>query len=572
MVGCAWPITDVSLQRTMRETLRLGYYEGSGFTGTPADSSVGARVVRLSGDYDHGVIHRTLRTEVDLIGVWELPLKSWVGFWQCADKLCTVFGPYLAKYVLFVVGDHPVQFFFRAMARAYMNSPLPGGLNEHKYDRIHRLLAVGDPFHYGLNGVETIVKKYLFHFNELWMCIHTSKLTEASPLHRYWHILLVAAEGWRAVRSNAMRVLSASNRRAYPEVCTFLWIHEVCVPFIVNLYSVVYKSGNFDKWHRSVAIFWMLATVFRRKNYDKGLLVWLFNVEYWKRFVPDVYNSFVENFSLIQSVWNERLHRLLRMTTARGNASVLSVQRRAASVFDQRTARFEASYGARKWATYNAESCSAFVELVSLKLLEICTAIAATDAALEKPSPKYESSWLLPRIHGSDHVNDWVVGDRLPPAFNGKVIPPRNGACAWCNSSSGSVEFLLCGHALCRKQECRRVHASTVVNEGGTEENLNDCEICYEYFYLMEKILAERAASAMNRVTFSNNRLDEEQEDESDDDDDEDDNDKKNNSDVKSKPKEAVHETEIKDALSGLRRACGVAAGQAGQVRQRSQR
>ena len=89
-----------------------------------------------------------------------------------------------------------------------------------------------------------------------------------------WRISLLMLEviygEWTLIRDT---ILSVFDKCKDIEYLTLVNLLDSYVPLVLSIYSVVFKCNSYDLYCQSLLQCWIMFVVFRRRHYNKALLV-----------------------------------------------------------------------------------------------------------------------------------------------------------------------------------------------------------------------------------------------------------------------------------------------------------
>ena len=85
--------------------------------------------------------------------------------------------------------------------------------------------------------------------------------------------------GWLLVRDAILSVFAKSKDI---EFLTLVNLFDTYIPLCLSIYAVTLRNNKADLYYDSLVRCWLMFLMFRRRNYDKTLLIALSNMQYWK--------------------------------------------------------------------------------------------------------------------------------------------------------------------------------------------------------------------------------------------------------------------------------------------------
>ena len=130
-----------------------------------------------------------------------------------------------------------------------------------------------------------------------------------------WRIsfpLEVLYGGWSIVRDE---ILGAFAHCKDIEFLTLVNLLDNYIPLVLCIYSVVFKNQMVDLYYDSMLRCWLMFLMFRRRHYDKALLIALSNIEYFRRISHPIIQALSSSLSAFDEYPVENFHSLLRART-----------------------------------------------------------------------------------------------------------------------------------------------------------------------------------------------------------------------------------------------------------------
>lgn len=503
--------------------------------------------------FDHAEqAHRTtLTTEggVYFVGCVNKPPKSWLELkWLFTFVVKCFAASYLEKYVVLFPGDHPIQKAARIAQRSaleHQKQGVPYAPNFVFDDEQHAklfesMVSISGPFHQGLNLFTTLFDKYVHLFDKLHTHLRGRVLPD-KPRPRWIHTMCVIMyDGWLKCRTRINAGLEMLPLVAkWPEVATFMFFFDTCIPLVVNHYCLTFLSKDFDLFRQSVAMMTLLVTHWRRRNYNKSMPTWMHYISYWRAEVPAFYERFKKCYYMVDESFIERFNSKLRRRL-RDVRSFDSLRRVASNVLSGKAEAFLSAYGGDIFDRHSNRSLDALSDKSSMWIAKLFEAITKSNQSrvvsskgTDIAADRREALYVLPNIHGEQQE---VVADRLPFAYGSSTPPSVAVRCDSCrdkcevhdvNPEDGCqyITLLTCGHSLHDCSHCRRSSAHV-------EKHRVQCTLCYVYLSSFIRMNCEKAEKSMQSVVEPVNLSDDLEEDRNVDvDDDDGDNDEDGNDD-----------------------------------------
>ena len=87
------------------------------------------------------------------------------------------------------------------------------------------------------------------------------------------------------------------------------------VPLVLSIYSIVFKCNNYDQYYQSLLHSWIMCTVFRRRHYNKALLIMLSLFHHWKDNAHSIFEILRHYLVAFDEYPVENFHSILRART-----------------------------------------------------------------------------------------------------------------------------------------------------------------------------------------------------------------------------------------------------------------
>lgn len=246
-------------------------------------------------------------------------------------KLAQILKPYLEKYQVMFVGDHPA--IVNTMRFIRRSTACPPVLNT------SMATLFNFPLHMSLNYQQTIVSVWFDFFGDLHKYLHgtSNKWPEKSKKlrsHRNSYLLECLNGGWGLIREEFMSIkkrLSVIQMKD-PELSALISLLENDVPLSLIYYSCIWLSKNIAVWRHCNRRIWMSFFCFSRRNYSKLPLAHDLILEFLCQSGAPLYQQFSECSIWADDWFNE--HRMCLLRSAVGRVG--SDFRAAAFIQEQR--------------------------------------------------------------------------------------------------------------------------------------------------------------------------------------------------------------------------------------------
>ena len=241
-----------------------------------------------------------------LVDSIELPLKSIENALTAINKMLTSgLEIYLKDFIAPFVGDWPMQFFIRQLV--YSSAPnVPAVLKN--------VVPLISPLHISLNARECVLLKFYDIFADLYTFIFGKKAKLAKK-PKPWHISLlleVIYGGWTLIRDI---ILSMFYKSKDVQFLTLLNLLDSYVPLVLSIYSIAFKCNKFELFVQSLLYCWVIFVIFRRRHYNKVLLITLSTIIYWQENGTSMFETIHQHLPSFDEYPVENFHSVLTKQT-----------------------------------------------------------------------------------------------------------------------------------------------------------------------------------------------------------------------------------------------------------------
>ena len=259
-------------------------------------------------DYQQTEIREMRRMDnTKLVDSLKLPLKSYNNVLTAFRHiLASGLEDYLSKFVAPFPADWPMQFFMRQLVYNTTSVSLPTVCNN--------VIPLIGPLHISLNSRECVLLQFHCIFAELYSFLFgkKAKLAKKPKAWRVSLLLEVMYGGWTLIRDTIMSVFPNCKDIEY---LTLVNLIDNYVPLVLSIYSVIFKGSNYDLYCKSLLRCWVMMMVFRRRHYDKALLIALSNFHYWHEKDHPLHQVIQQFLVALDEYPVENFHSVLRART-----------------------------------------------------------------------------------------------------------------------------------------------------------------------------------------------------------------------------------------------------------------
>ena len=341
-----------------------------------------------------------------LVDSLELPLK-------CCDNVLTAVKKvlasgleiYLDKFVAAFVGDWPMQFYVRQLV--YSTSPSTPAV-------LKNVIPLIGPLHISLNARECVL--LIFHeiFADLYKFIfgENAKLAKKPKPWRISLLLEIIYGGWTLIRD---MVLSVFFKCKDIEYLTLINLLDSYVPLVLSIYSIVFKCNKYQEFSLSLLQCWVMCVVFRRRHYNKALLVSLSIFHHWQKNSPTMYEILHNYLVALDEYPVENFHSVLRGRTKETDSpEQIAFKAKEIDACKHMLQSFQSAFVPPRKFTFSRKK----IDVLKAKAAEFLTNKFETlhdnpNMAVELPrkprQAKYMTKWKLPNLFGEKVVTNQVL-------------------------------------------------------------------------------------------------------------------------------------------------------------------
>ncbi|RGB25884.1 hypothetical protein C1646_675236 [Rhizophagus diaphanus] len=296
-------------------------------------------------NYDgHIQDHQELRSMINskLIDFILHPLHSTKDYIECANLLFKVFEKlknnneqdYLSDCIIPTICDWPGQVNIRRAIMLRNNNGSESGIPL----EIISLIPIIGLLHISLNSREILFQTYHFFFEMLYHNLFGGKkiLSQKPKQTTINFILNLTFQGWKKVQNVIKKRFKNSKDAEYRMMMDLL---DNSIPLTLDIYAILFRSGFFECYLKSVVRIWVLFQRLRRYNYNKAPLMFLSDVFYWTSNNHPIINVLKNNLPIFNDYFVENFHSSIRNQTAESN-SIQQIIQKAKVIDAERTNRF----------------------------------------------------------------------------------------------------------------------------------------------------------------------------------------------------------------------------------------
>jgi hypothetical protein len=155
---------------------------------------------------------------------------------------------------------------------------------------------------------EILADLYIFLFGK------KAKLAKKPKAWRISLLLEVIYGGSTLVRDTILSVFGKCKDIEYLTLVNLLGNLNY-VPLVLSIYSIVFKCNSYDLYCQSLLHCWIIVVVFRRRHYNKALLVTLSLFQHWQENTHSMFEIVRQYIVAFDEYPIENFHSVLRART-----------------------------------------------------------------------------------------------------------------------------------------------------------------------------------------------------------------------------------------------------------------
>ena len=415
--------------------------------------------------------HRGVQNSL-LIDCVEQPLKSVFNFREAANVfLQTPLAEYLDKYCVVTPGDWPAQFYNRQIALNDQFQP----------ECLRNIVPSMGPLHISLNSQEHVVRKHILFFKKLHRALFNRELANKPRPWRVTLLLELAYGGWTLIRQP---VLDRLEKFKDVQFLTLLHLVDNNIPISLSIYSVLFKSNSYQPYFSAIMQLWVMVWCYKRRHYDKSLLVWLAQRLYWANIQHPLLEALAQNLHEEDEYPIEHFHGQIRgETNEYDNANTIRQKALWIDSTKDQLHNFSSWFLPPPRAHFSANQLRRLkikaAKFILTVIRNICTHPFSGQEQPRHPGQrKTTSKWVLPDLFGGAVVPNVLLPlgyqfrahRQLSTRFgiHQPLVPSQQQTCDYspCLVATGRVVLFRCGHSF---------HHQCLDN---SEQSVDHCFIC----------------------------------------------------------------------------------------------
>jgi len=252
---------------------------------------------------------------IKIIGVLKQNLKSTYDYLDALKMITSIesFQPYFQKNVIPIIADWPGQYFIQKILTHYYKEidaeefnaiPVP--------DNVGNFVPIIGPLHISLNFREQVILIHYSFFEKFFHYLFGEKKIFAKK-PKPWRINLLLElihNGWKKISQGIL--LKFGNNCQDIEYRIMLDLLDNLVPATLDIYAILFRSGQFNQYFDTVFRLWTFALRWKRKNYNKAPLAFISDYLYWQQINHPLANIISKSLVNFNDYFVENFHSRLR--------------------------------------------------------------------------------------------------------------------------------------------------------------------------------------------------------------------------------------------------------------------
>jgi hypothetical protein len=318
--------------------------------------------------------------------------------------------------------------------------------------------------HVSLNTRESCFLVFHPFFNELYKEVFGKKRSLAAK-PKPWRInllLYLAHGGWDIVKPYVTARFGQSKDIGYR---TFIDLLDNLVPATLDIYTVLFRGNNFDQYTETIFRLWTVMRRFGRKNYDKVMLAFISDIQYWISIQHPIINALKSQLHIFDEYPVENFHSLVRRHTS-GKVTAGEWLRRDAIFIDyhRNDNEFAQSFSPKKSYPYTKKNLDLMRKRSAIFLLQFFEKVWVNQGKAER---RIEGARIKKTYYYFPSLTKKLPIGALPTSYSSFHPPSQNQFCDYCSNTSNHYGYvLICGHAY---------HHECFIRMG------SKCVYCFEY-------------------------------------------------------------------------------------------
>lgn len=181
------------------------------------------------------------------------------------------------EYIVPIVADWPGQIYLRTAISRYLCYHESSNIT----NNILSFLPIIGPLHISLNSRELILLQYHPFFAAMYKFVFGEQkyLAQKPKPCRINLLLEISRSAWQEISTTVEAKFGFCKDAEYLALKDLL---DNSIPLVLDIYAVIFRSGDFDTYLESCFRVWTIFLKFNRKNYTKAPLMFLSDIFYWE--------------------------------------------------------------------------------------------------------------------------------------------------------------------------------------------------------------------------------------------------------------------------------------------------
>ena len=349
--------------------------------------------------------------DTKLVDSLEIPLKSFQDLISALTHMLeNGLSTYLEQFFVPFVGDWPTQFYMRQLAYS---------TTSFLQNQSSFLPFIG-PLHISLNSRETLFLTFHPIFADLYSFLFGEKAILANKPKPWRQSALIEClySGWSLIRSEIVSIFSHCKDVEY---VTLLNLLDNYCPLVLSIYSIEFKNNHAEHYFQSVLRCWVMLSVFKRRHYDKALLILLTTIEHLKAINHPLCHTIFNSLVAFDEYSVENFHSVLRgRTKVTDTGSQIQLQAREIDACKHELHEFKSWFVPPRRNTYSPGKMQNLKLKASEYLIQVFKKLLSNTGKARKVErtsrqPKGITKWILPNLFGEDKT---VSNKVMPLGFS----------------------------------------------------------------------------------------------------------------------------------------------------------
>ncbi len=203
------------------------------------------------------------------------------------------------------------------------------------------------------------------------------------------------------------------------EYLTLVNLLDNYVPLVLSIYSIVFKCNNYiyELYCKSLFHCWIMCVVFRRRHYNKALLVTLSLFQHWQENSYTMFETVRQYLVALDEYPVENFHSVLRgRTKDTDTAEQIAFKAKEIDACKHELHSFKSTFVPERKFNFSSKKINslkakaAHVQFLASKFKSLNDhPNMATQLPRVRRQPKHLTKWKLPNLFGERIVNNQVL-------------------------------------------------------------------------------------------------------------------------------------------------------------------